>query len=229
MNLSQPNVVYRDDRLLVLDKPAHLPTTAPDQKISLSRLAHELDPDARRLHPTSRLDSPVTGLVIFARDAKANKEILKCRQAGAYVRQYVGVCLKAPTPEQGDWDWSISIDSHNPRLRQIGDGKGLRSAKTHYRTASSAPFGALLQMSPVTGRTHQLRVHAAQAQCALFGDTQYGGDKRCILSDGKVVTARRVMLHCRRIVLSFNGEKLEFESPIPADFRACWEGLGGTF
>ncbi len=88
----------------------------------------------------------------------------------------------------------------------------------------------LLALEPQTGRTHQLRVHAAAAGAALLGDVRYGGEKRVTLADGRVVTGRRVMLHCERLVLPdvVRGEgTLTLTSPVPADFRQVFLALGG--
>jgi 23S rRNA-/tRNA-specific pseudouridylate synthase len=94
------------------------------------------------------------------------------------------------------------------------------------------PSAALLLLSPLTGRTHQLRVHVARAGVPLLGDRHYGGPMRCTLPTGQVVRAGRVMLHCARVRLPKIGEaadagKLSVDAPIPDDFRAVWLALGG--
>jgi 23S rRNA pseudouridine955/2504/2580 synthase/23S rRNA pseudouridine1911/1915/1917 synthase len=94
------------------------------------------------------------------------------------------------------------------------------------------PTAALLLLSPLTGRTHQLRVHAARAGVPLLGDRHYGGPVKVTLPDGRVVRAGRVMLHCARVRLpkiapTAEPERLTLDAPIPADFRAVWLALGG--
>ena len=69
-------IVHRDAELLVVNKPSGLPTTSPDGGDCLVARVHELDPDAPRLHPTSRLDAEVSGLVTFARTARATEALL---------------------------------------------------------------------------------------------------------------------------------------------------------
>ena len=82
---------------------------------------------------------------------------------------------------------------------------------------------------PATGRTHQLRVHAAKAGAPLFGDHQYQGDRRKVLPDGNVVTARRVMLHCARVSFPWNdADKTQFDAPVRADMKKVWLALGGA-
>jgi hypothetical protein len=89
---------------------------------------------------------------------------------------------------------------------------------------------ALLLLFPQTGRTHQLRVHAAHAGVPLLGDTLYGGPKRIVRPDGRVLTSRRVMLHCAEVTIpdpSRSEPTLTFHSPLPHDMRQIWRALGG--
>src|SRR6266545_3893474 len=75
----EPRVVHRDDDLLVIDKPSGLPTTSPDGVNCLASWAREHDPDAPRLHASSRLDAEVTGLVTFARTSRAIQQLTAAR------------------------------------------------------------------------------------------------------------------------------------------------------
>ncbi|HJL01351.1 MAG TPA: pseudouridine synthase [Polyangiaceae bacterium LLY-WYZ-15_(1-7)] len=227
-------VVHRDAHLLVLIKPPHLPTTAPDEGPCLVKLARELDPEAPRLHPSSRLDAEVTGVVTFARTRRATKALLEARKAGLYRRLYLGLASPGPTPDAGRWDASIALDPRDPRRRRAGDGEGARQAATRFEVAERRPLVegelALLRLFPETGRTHQLRVHAAAASAPLFGDAPYGGPKRLTLASGRVVSARRVMLHCAEVRvprIAGDGEHL-FRARVPADFEKAWAAAGGT-
>lgn len=225
----EPRIVHRDRDLLIVDKPAGLPTTAPsrDQRCLVRWVEHELA--GSRAHPTSRLDSPVSGLVTFALTKAANQRLLQARRTGGYARLYLGLTLQEPVPPSGDWSWPISIDPDNPKLRTTGSGgRGERSALTRYEVAARVPHASLLHLTPQTGRTHQLRVHAARGGSPLFGDHAYGGERRLSLPDGTVVTARRVMLHCARVALSLPGGTRQFESPAPTDMRRVWRVLGGA-
>lgn len=116
-------------------------------------------------------------------------------------------------------------------------GKGKRGkdqaqdARTRYRVLDAQPTAALLLLSPLTGRTHQLRVHVARAGVPLLGDKHYGGPMKVTLPNGRVVRAARVMLHCARVRLpNFDNPalKLTLNAPVPDDFRTVWENLGGS-
>jgi 23S rRNA-/tRNA-specific pseudouridylate synthase len=238
--MTELRILYRDADLLVLFKPAGLPTTSPDGRGCLTEIAARLDPDATRLHASSRLDAEVTGIVTFARTTRAIEGLLAARRDGQYERYYLGLAVGAPSPTAGEFDWPIDRDPRDPRKRVALDHpraarSGKRSAGTaqealtRYRVLGSLPSAALLLLSPLTGRTHQLRVHVARAGVPLLGDRHYGGPQRCTLPDGRVVRAGRVMLHCARVRLPNigDGTRLTLDAPIPDDFRAVWLALGG--
>src|SRR5262249_52082411 len=155
--------------------------------------ARDLDPRAPRLHPTSRLDAEVTGLVTFARTERATEALLKARRRGDYRRRYLALAAVAPEPSVGLWPWPIALDPRAPRKRIATSGERERPAETEYRTGVVLPLVTVLHLFPRTGRTHQLRVHASRAGSPLLGDVHYGGVRRVVREDGRVVTVRRVM------------------------------------
>jgi 23S rRNA-/tRNA-specific pseudouridylate synthase len=113
-----------------------------------------------------------------------------------------------------------------------GQGEQEKAARSRFLVAERMPLGALLHLFPETGRTHQLRVHALAAGAPLFGDKVYGGPTRATAPDGRVVTARRTMLHCAALrlpnVASGSGE-IELTLDPPADWLSCvsrpwWHG-----
>ena len=226
--LAVPTLIHRDSDLLIVHKPSGLPTTAPSaDERCLVRWVKEQFPELRA-HPTSRLDSPVSGLVTFTLNKSANQRILEARRAGSYERLYLGITLHPPDDDHGAWSWPISIDPSNPKLRIAGEGRGEREARTRFEVHARAPHAALLHLMPETGRTHQLRVHCAEAGASLFGDHAYAGERRSSLPDGSVVSARRVMLHCTRVGFPWGREFRRFEAPAPDDMQRVWSALGGA-
>lgn len=226
-------VLHRDAHLLVLHKPAWLPTTAPDDGPCLVTEARGLDPDAPRVHPTSRLDSETTGVVIFARTRRATRALLAARKQGQYRRVYVALAAGNPPDAAGTWTWGIARDRRDPRRRVAVDEGHRRDdvqhASSEYRVAGRLPSACVLHVWPGTGRTHQIRVHAARAGVPLLGDVYYRGPRRRVLDDGTVVTARRVMLHCAAVGVPHpvDGRSMRFHAAVPADLRNLWHGLGG--
>ncbi len=230
---TEPRVLYRDEDLLILSKPAGMLTTGIDTSSTLAEAAHQLDPKALRLHPTSRLDRQVSGIVTFARTPESNHLVLQARREGKYQRWYLGLCLGELTPEAGDWTWSIGIDPVDPKRRKAvtesdGTARAPKPARTTYRVMAQSPYMAACVLKPQTGRTHQLRVHAATAGVPLMGDALYHASKDVVLSDGRVCWAPRVMLHCARIhVVLRNGRDLTVALGIPEDIQRVW-GLTDT-
>ena len=226
--MPSPEVIHRDEDLLVVHKPAGLPTTSPSQDADC--LVRWVESHLRIFgaHATSRLDSPVSGLVTFALNKAANRRLLEARRAGCYRRLYLGITVHSLHEDQGVWPWPISIDPRNAKLRIAGPGPGERNARTRYAIGARTPHATLLRLMPETGRTHQLRLHAAEAGVPLFGDRAYGADRRVTLPDGSVVTARRVMLHCTRVAFPWRHESLELEVRAPDDMARVWIELGGA-
>lgn len=202
-------------------------TAASPDASCLVRWVKERYPELRA-HPTSRLDSPVSGLVTFALSKRANERLLEARRAGAYERLYVGLTLHTLEPSRGEWSWPISIDPKNEKLRVAGPGRGEREARTEYEVVEQAPRASVLHLRPRTGRTHQLRAHSAKAGAPLFGDHAYGGERRLTLDDGTVVTPRRVMLHCHRVSFPWGNSRMELESPLDEGFRAIMRAVSGV-
>lgn len=227
---AEPEVVHHDQQLLIVNKPPGLPTTAPSvEEPSLVRWVSDRFAPLRP-HATSRLDSQVSGLVTFALTKEANRRLLDARRAGTYERVYVGITIHQVPSDAGDWSWPISIDPQNPKLRVAEKGRGQRAALTRYEVAARSPSATLLRLMPATGRTHQLRVHAARSGAPLFGDQAYGGERRNVLPDGAVVTARRVMLHCARLGFPSpsGSDPVRFEAQARTDMHRIWLALGGA-
>jgi 23S rRNA pseudouridine955/2504/2580 synthase len=227
-------IAYRDEHLLVLIKPPRLPTTSPDGLNCLAAMARALDPSAPKMHPSSRLDRDVTGLVIFARTERAIEMLLQARRDGRYERAYLALVAGVPDPERGTWHWSIAIDPADPRRRiAVEEGSPAaraQQASSDYALRASARGFSVLALAPRSGRTHQLRVHCARAGHPILGDVAYGGAPRVVLQDGRVVAARRPHLHCARVCVPHprgGRERLELVAPVPDDLARSWTSMGG--
>ena len=226
-------ILAHEADFLAVDKPAGLPTIpdhggASHALITLAASAIGLAPT--RLHPTSRLDREVSGVVVFALAPEAAARFTRARAAHTYVRRYVAIAASAPRApllEHGTWDVPIGR-AGDPRHR-AANGKEAAVARTHFQVVARAGAPAMLALAPITGRTHQLRVHASHAGAPLLGDRVYGGPTRLSLASGRVVALDRVALHAARVTVPrVGGEPLTILSPVPAALTALWLSLGGA-
>jgi len=203
--------LHRDARLVAVDKPAGI-ATVPDTRDAhnslVHRVARELRVSPESLHVTSRLDRGVSGVVIFALSATARDDLQNARNSGRYFRRYAAIAARAPEPREGEWTAPVA-------------GKPSRSK---YRVVAVAPRGALLAVDPVTGRTHQIRIHASGARSPLLGDREHGGSRTLVLPSGKVLALERIALHCARVAVE---GIIDVRAPVPEELRAWWIAIGG--
>lgn len=221
-------VLLRTRDFLVVDKPSGIATTSPTGRDCLVEAVQALSAGARVMHPTSRLDAEVTGVLVFAISERGIAHAIEARKRHAYARVYVALAARVPEPPSGRWDAPIGVDPRDARKRIAARGSSdAKPSATRYRVVSSSERGCFLALFPETGRTHQLRVHASDAGSALYGDVPYGGERRVVGASGRVTAVKRVMLHCARVVLPpIDGERVAVVSPLPADFRAACDAIG---
>jgi RluA family pseudouridine synthase len=222
-------ILLREDGIVATDKPAAL-ATIPDhggaRGTLLGLVAEALGVDPQKLHPTSRLDRGVSGVVLFAESPEASERLRVARAQGTYARRYVAIASQSPVPPRGEWSTPIGR-AKDPRHR-AAHGRDPAPALSRYAVVACASNHALLALEPVTGRTHQLRVHASHASTPLLGDRVYGGPHRLTLPSGRVLSLDRIALHAARVrVPRRNGTVLEVVSSPAKELRDWWAALGG--
>ena len=171
-------VIFEDEALLAVYKPAllqcHPSSSAPNGSDTLESRVHAYL--GRPAHPVHRLDSETTGIVLFAKLPFVQAHLQQQMQQGNFQKTYEAWVLNAPLPPEGEINAPIERehpDSFTRIVRQDG-----QRAISRYNTLESLtlPTGqtvSRIQLSPVTGRTHQLRVHMTHIGCPLLGDTRY--------------------------------------------------------
>jgi 23S rRNA-/tRNA-specific pseudouridylate synthase len=224
-------ILARTRDLVLAEKPAGIPTIADHsgQAHSLVFIVAGLaGVDPSRIHPTSRLDRDVSGVVVFAMTDAAAHRLAEARARAAYERRYVAIASREPVSTRGTWSADIGR-ARDPRLRAVG-GRDAVAAQTRYAVCGRAPGGAaLLCVEPATGRTHQIRVHASNAGAPLIGDAAYGGPSRLTLPGGRVIEPGRIALHAARVVVPDDGGRpVVGASPVPAALIDLWSVLGGA-
>ena len=205
-------VLHVEPAFVVLAKPPGLlsePGRGPDKRDSLLIRAQAVYPDARIVH---RLDMMTSGVIVLARETLAHASLSEAFREREVDKRYEALVHGRPAQDEGEIDLPLVVDWPN-RPRQIvchGTGK---PSLTHYRVVGETHVDgvgtlARIALAPVTGRTHQLRVHLASLGCPIAGDPFYG-----IAGD----TAPRMMLHACRLAFAhpLTGEPVVFESAVP--------------
>lgn len=219
--------------LLFVDKPAGL-QTEPDARQDdtlVTRVAAQLALPRKQIHALSRLDTGVSGVVTLGLTTEARKLAHAWREQGRFLRRYLALAVGEVLTDAGVWTESIGRASGN--LRSVVGNKP-EAARTGYAViASSALLERaspqqlrLLALSPRTGRTHQLRVHAAAHGLPLLGDRAYGGCSRLTSETGSVQPLDRIALHAAWVELPLP-EPMRFEAEIPAQLAAIWRDFAG--
>ncbi len=226
--------------LVFVSKPAGVATEPDHAGVAgslVELVARELALPRSELHAVSRLDVGVSGVVTFARSAAGRRLAVELRARGALLRRYVAVAASAPEPPEGAWNSPLarrpraSEGSHDERPAETlyaavaRAGRVVITGPEHARVELEP---ALLALSPVTGRTHQLRVHAARAKVPFFGDGAYGGAQRVVLANGSVRALGRVFLHAAWVELELGPDRLRVEAPPPDELVALWSDCRGA-
>ncbi len=203
-----PHILHVDDDLLVVDKPAGLlsvPGRGDDKQDCLvSRLRQDF-PEALAVH---RLDMSTSGLLVLARHADMHRALSRLFEIRQVDKQYLAIVDGLPVADGGAIDLPLICDWPN-RPRQMVDFSIGKPSLTHYRVLErhAERHCSLLELTPITGRSHQLRVHLAQLGHPILGDDLYGGDTCC--------RAPRLCLHAARLAFNHpkDGSRIEISSP----------------
>ncbi len=214
VNVMQLEILFEDAEALVIDKPAGLPLDRPRAGgASLDDYLDDLKLGFQRAPaPVHRLDRDTSGCLLLARNPKALKRFAAAFEERLVEKRYLGIVMGDLAEAEGTIALSLSkVSTAKDGWRMIPARKG-KPAVTHWRKLDGRNGLTLVEFRPETGRTHQIRVHAASGLGApLLGDPVYGTGKG----------AARTMLHAAGLVVP-RGEKapIAAASPLPADFAA---------
>jgi tRNA pseudouridine32 synthase/23S rRNA pseudouridine746 synthase len=207
--------VHVDDSVLVLDKPAGLlsvPGRGPDKQDCLSARVQAQYPDALVVH---RLDMSTSGLIVMARSAVMQRALSSAFEHRLVRKRYVAVVSGDLDAADGEWqviNLPIGVDWPNRPCRVIDPQNGQPST-TRFRVIHTDPLNntTRVELEPVTGRTHQLRVHLLAIGHPILGDMLYGPAETAARSP-------RLLLHACALAFAHphDGEPLQLASP--ADF-----------
>lgn len=201
-------VVYEDDWLLVVDKPAGL-LSVPTPKNEARTLTSILNQDAQerdlkyRLHPCHRLDRQTSGLMIYAKGKSTQKKMMDAFRGRLVVKKYVAFVHGKLPHSTGEISSAI-------------EGK---SALTKYKVLEEKGNYSIVEVMPLTGRTNQIRIHFKNIQHPLVGEDKF------VFRRDFALRAKRVCLHAKYLEFSHpqTGKTLIVQSPLAADMRKFLE------
>lgn len=226
--MSGVRLVAARESLAVFDKPPSLPTEPEDgfESSLLDEAAALWHVPRRQLHAHTRLDVGVSGAVLVSRASDLRKRLA---EPDAICRQYAGIVAGKPAKDRGEWTGSIG---RRRRGSYTVGGHGARSAHTRYVVIASVSTNAsqaasLIGFELVTGRTHQIRVHAADAGMPVFGDRRYGGARRFAAAEGTMWELERIALHAIAIEIRLEAQPWRVIVPPPDELVDVWKKLGG--
>jgi 23S rRNA pseudouridine1911/1915/1917 synthase len=213
-------VVYEDEYLLVVDKPAGV-VTHPAPGHAGPTLAEALagraagGPDRQRAGIVHRLDRDTSGLLVVAKSDEAHAALRRMMRAREITREYLALVVGRPDAESGTIDAPLGRDRTRRTTVSTRTDRA-RAALTHFWVVERLPRTTLLRVRLETGRTHQIRAHMAAIGHPVCGDRQYNG-ANC----GKRIGLERQFLHAARLMFShpYRGECLDCESKPPVDLR----------
>jgi 23S rRNA pseudouridine1911/1915/1917 synthase len=218
------DVLFEDYHLIAVNKPAPLLTQAPPGVPSLEALVKAYikekydKPAGVYLGIPHRLDRPVSGVVVFARNTKAAQRVHAQFQDRRVEKVYWAAVEGAVTPESGTWeDWVRKVKEEAKTVKAGPDEPGAKLAVLAYRAVRPLPGGTLVELAPKTGRMHQLRVQAAWRGHPVFGDVMYGSP-RPFGPAWENPRDKVIALHARRLTVEHPTTKqpLTLTAPPPA-------------
>jgi tRNA pseudouridine32 synthase/23S rRNA pseudouridine746 synthase len=219
-------VILQDADVLVLDKPAGLSSQGGRGRHRTldDLLAAFAKPSGRKPQLVHRLDRDTSGVILAARSQPAASFLGKALMKRRFRKTYLAVTAGPLEPRSGEIDVPLRREEQGREAWSrptSADHPDAQLALSRYRVLASGPAGALVELEPVTGRMHQLRVHLAHAGRAILGDARYGG---ALAAGGAPVP--RLMLHARS--LSFphpEGGSRTVEAPLPRDLLSLLSRL----
>jgi 23S rRNA pseudouridine1911/1915/1917 synthase len=199
-----PRIVFTDDSIIIVDKPAGL-VTAPTPEASRGDLLDQLGKQLGEVYLVHRLDLPTSGLLVFARTREANKKLGDAFKLHDVDREYRAVAVGEVAAQ--------TIDRPIDRRRAV----------THIAPVEALPGATIVSCRLETGRTHQIRIHLAGIGHPVAGDRSHGGEVE------RAFRPRPPRLALHACVLGFahptTGERVRWESPLPADLASWLEAL----
>ena len=208
-------ILYEDDHLLAVDKPAGIlihPSRSRDSGTLANYVVYYYQQTGQKsaFHPVTRLDRDTFGVVLLAKNAHVHAAMNTLHAQGGIRKTYHALVFGTPEPDSGTIDAPIARLPLPSLLRRV-DPAGKPSG-TEYRVLERREHCSLLELRPITGRTHQLRVHCAHMGFPILGDPQYGSPESMELSRQLGLESQLLCAQKLEFIHPVTGEPLRLES-----------------
>ena len=206
------DIIFEDDDILVVNKSGSMPVH-PSRIHKNDTLANAVMyhiGTGKAIHIITRLDRETSGIVLVAKNPRAAAILTDEMKNGKIKKEYIAVVNGILKDKKGTISAPIKKKDCSGILRCVSDDG--KDAVTNYETMEKAETLSLVKLFPLTGRTHQIRVHMSYIGNPIFGDSMYGAPQR----EG------RCLLHCHKLVFTHpvTNDEVSFVTPIPEDFKA---------
>jgi len=220
-------VLFRDDWVIALNKPAGLAVQGGSgQTRHLDAMLEALQFEAaERPRLVHRLDKDTSGILLLARNRRAAQALTEAFRDGAVRKTYWAAVAGVPRPARGRIDLPIGKQAGAAREKMAGDPHGTKALTEYVVAGASKGEAAWLALRPITGRTHQLRVHCALIGHPILGDGKYGGKAAFLRGRPEI---KQLQLHAREIAVPHpaDGTTLRVVAPLPEHMERAWADFG---
>ncbi len=230
----KPDIIFEDDLLIALNKPSGL-LSIPDREGKEISLKQILQNNYKEIFTVHRLDKGTSGVIVFAKDENTHKQLSQLFETHATEKIYTGLVHGTPSPAHGKIEAAI-MQHPSGNNKMVINAKGKLSV-TDYEVLENFKRFAWVQFKILTGRTHQIRIHAQHIGNSIICDELYGDGKPVYLSSLKSKynlskkeetekpLLQRLALHSASLKFNLNDKEYFFEATIPKDLKALLQQL----
>ncbi len=212
-------IIYLDESIIVINKPAGLSVLPDGWEKDSQYLVKMLEEEYGKIFIVHRLDKVTSGVMVFARNAEAHRALNIQFEKHEAQKIYRAIAMGNPNWDEHTAKHPLRVNVGHKHRTMVDEKNGVR-AETRFKVLKRYPDHVLLEASPTTGRTHQVRVHAYALGHPLLGDVLYSAPETNLIA--------RPALHAYSLTFTHptTNERVSFTAPYPADFETALKNIG---